>query len=100
MTITSPVSPRPVDGKVIPDELDLLGALTKVKQDEPAFGVSRISKELETRYPVSLHLLFRLQLHSPGGFACNLVNPSASRLITVLAMYQQRAPFLRTSPLT
>jgi hypothetical protein len=92
MTITSPVSPRPVDGKVIPDEVDLLGALTKVKQDEPAFGVSRISKELETRYPVSSHLLFCLQLHSSRLFACNFVNPSASRLTTALAMYQQPAP--------
>jgi hypothetical protein len=44
MTVTSPVSPRPVDGKVIPEEVDLLGALHKVKQDEPAFGVKSISK--------------------------------------------------------
>jgi hypothetical protein len=77
MTVTSPVSPRPVDGKVIPEEVDLLGALHKVKQDEPAFGVKSISKELETRYPVSAKSFCFSANGSPSFCLHNFVNPSA-----------------------
>ena len=55
--MSSPVVVSPIvnsaQNPVVPDESALLDAVRQVKADEPAFGISRISKELETRFPVS-----------------------------------------------
>jgi hypothetical protein len=64
-----------VQDSVVPDESALLEAIRQVKAAEPAFGISRISKELETRFPVSLSLFLCsiivsgvYQVHTPTHF--------------------------------
>jgi hypothetical protein len=94
--MSSPILFAPVaQDLVVPDESALLEAVRQVKAAAPAFGISRISKELETRCPVSLlihpcYILYSPQLSSRS--ICQLQISaqfnSLDALLTILRLLQ------------